>query len=463
MKKYKWLILVLLIIPCFFMCGCIEFSEDVYVTGITKGQTVGNETTYIVNYSDGSTTNFSVQNGEDGADLTLEVIQDYCTEQGITLEEYFSSLDIEFNVIQLASNKALKSAVVVYTESPYSNNKDYLSLSAGAGVIYKMEQDYSYIITNYHVVKSTTTISGIASNIVLYQYGTSNQIVGVNPYISVGKYEYYSDYTYGTDAIIAEYIGGAEEFDIAVLKVGTTSLKNVNDDACAVAIADGYSIAETAIAIGNPNGDGVSVTSGIISVASEEINFEDGFPNYRVMRIDAAVNGGNSGGGLFNSKGELIGIVNAKIEDSTIDNIAYALPYDNITKVADNLIYYYKQNNSISTVKKLYLNISYATENSHAEYDSANNTTKIYDQAVVKTANESGVGYMLGLREGCVIESITINNATHAIERAYQIPDLLLTIRAGDKVKINCSNAGFIPNEVTILESYLLTYTEINS
>ena len=103
-------------------------------------------------------------------------------------------------------------------------------------------------------------------------------------------------------------------------------------------------VGESAIAIGNPEGNGFSTSLGIVSVDSEyiEMTGADGVTNveFRVMRIDTAVNGGNSGGGLFNSKGELIGIVNAKIQSTTVENIAYAIPSNLAAAVADNIIYH---------------------------------------------------------------------------------------------------------------------------
>ena len=178
--------------------------------------------------------------------------------------------------------------------------------------------------------------------------------------------------------------------------------------------------------------------------------------------MDTAVNGGNSGGGLFNMNGELIGIVNAKAVSSDIDNIAYALPIDNVTKVVDNLIYYYEKNSTISNVKKLVLDIQYSTQNSHAIYNPTTNRTTIVDELKVESVSAGGVGKLIGLQSGDIVKAISINGTTHTLTRAHQLSDWLLTIRAGDKFILTITRNGLtkelgITTEQGVLESYLKT------
>ena len=211
----------------------------------------------------------------------------------------------------------------------------------------------------------TTTADKLAKKINIFQYGGAEYATPSGTYDSDG----YPEIVYGEGSIEVDFIGGALNYDLAVLKVKTSKLLEVNEHAKPVTIADGYNLGETAIAIGNPEGEGFSVTSGIVSVLSEEIEMTGADDRtsceFRVMRIDTAVNGGNSGGGLFNNKGEWIGIVNAKAVSSDIDNIAYTLPVDNITKVANNILHYYELTGDIAQVKKLVLDMSKQLE----EYD----------------------------------------------------------------------------------------------
>ena len=456
MKKFKSLILLLLLIPCFLLGGCSLLATEKYVVDISKSDTYGNITKYTITYSDGSTSFINVENGEDGEDLTLEVIQAYCTQQGITLEDYFNSLDIELNSVEKATNKALKSAVSIIAVSPYQTGAQYYSRAGGAGVIYKMDEtsNESYIITNYHVVATNTTLSGIANEIKIFQYGADMTVSAKdkNSYTTSGGNYYYSGYNFSSSAVSATYVGGSNTFDIAVLKVETDDLLEVNPHACPVTVAEGYSIANTAIAIGNPNANGMSVTKGIVSVESENLVLDN--ISYRVMRIDTAVNPGNSGGGLFNDKGELIGIVNAKMESITIDNIAYAIPYDNAIKVADNII-------DNGCVKKLYLGITVGVENSHAVYNPETHTTTLHDEFVVSDLDVGGVGDVLGLEVNDRITSIVLDSKTYTIQRYFQVADLLLNVRAGSSITFIGTRNGVenvtLASSSNILENQLQT------
>ena len=522
MKKLKYLVLVLILIPCFLISGCALFQTDPYIISIEKGETYGSTTCYILTYSDGTTSTLNIEdktdgsdgatwitgtaidgtgndinclilnskvndlylnietynvykctdintwqhignikgidgsNGKDGEDLTLDVIQAYCNNAGITLEEYFESLNIEFNnnTIENAVNTALKSTVSIIAISPNAANSIYYSRAGGSGVIYSMGSTYSYIVTNYHVVSTKTTESKIATKIKLFQYGADMSISASDKYTTDGTNYYYTEYYFSDTAVDATYIGGSDTYDIAVLQVKTADLLAVNPHACAVTIANEYSVANTAIAIGNPNAAGMSVTKGIISVESEYLELEG--ITYRVMRIDTAVNPGNSGGGLFDINGELIGIVNAKMESATIDNIAYALPYDNITKVANNIIDNYS--GSAVEVKKLYLGLTFNTENSHAVYDSTTNTTKLYDEFVVDEIDSGSVAENIGIKVGDNITSVIIDGVTYNITRAYQVPELMLYVRVGSNIKFIGTRNGVENTNLAYCDNILAEY-----
>lgn len=301
MKNFKrFLLTFVLILPCsFFLFAC---SSEPYIVSFEKTSSVGTTDTYTLTYSNGKTQHFTIENGKNGTDgtsLTVAEIQKYCTDNSITIEEFFNNhleLTININSIKSATNKAIQSAVSIFTEE----NSSYYGTSvyAGAGVIYKMDDDYTYIITNYHVTHNSNSISSnLASKIMVYQYGENE---------AVGK-DNSGNIIYEDSAIQCEYVGGSDRYDIAVIKASTSLILANNPNACEVEIATGYSLADTAIAIGNPSGEGLSVTQGIVSVISEKISmyYDDNYyyKTLRVMRIDAAVNGGNSGGGLFNING----------------------------------------------------------------------------------------------------------------------------------------------------------------
>ena len=255
-------------------------------------------------------------------------------------------------------------------------------------------------------------------------------------------------------------------YDVAVLTCSTADLRSNFAGVAAVEIADGYSVADSTFAIGNPESEGLSVTQGIVSVESEEIELDlpDGSDKgaYRVMRIDTAINGGNSGGGLFNVEGKLIGLVNAKNVDSAIDNIAYALPYDNITKVADNLIYYYTLSSNIShspsSIKQLWLGVTLSVENSHAVYNSESNTITIYDDFKINNVEDNSFAKSTGLKAGDIITKFTINGVEYDITRTFVLRDLLITVRAGDIVVFTINRKGETRTLTrTVLSSNLVT------
>ena len=108
--------------------------------------------------------------------------------------------------------------------------------------------------------------------------------------------------------------------------------------------SDTLQMGAIAIAIGNPENNGISATQGIISLESEYIEMANSANTdvitYRVLRVDTAINSGNSGGGLFDSEGRVMGIVNAKMVDEAIDSIGYAIPSNIVFNVADNIIYH---------------------------------------------------------------------------------------------------------------------------
>ena len=436
------------------------------VTSIAYVQTTEEGKQYQVSYSNGTTSSIIVKDGDAGKDATISEIFATCVEKGLysngQFEQFLTDyLTITASDVKAATNKAIQSCVTVYSEHRW--DKTYAatlqtihksSVSCGAGVLYKIEDDpngYSYVITNYHVVYDAT--AGIAKKLHLFQYGTSEYVQKTT---EKDADDYYI-YEYGDGAVEAEYIGGSLNQDIAILKVKTSLLKEHNPDLRAVDIASEYHLADTAIAIGNPEGDGFSATIGHVSKESENLDMtaadESTEVRFRVLRIDTAVNGGNSGGGLFNDKAELIGIVNAKALRSSagnvLDDMSYALPVDNVTKVADNILYYYNQNlmdttleDKTASLKKLVLGVTYQPVEGYAEYDSVNNKITLHDTLKIvevddeinTETNTYKIGHRLELEKDDIITSITINGDIHTLTHAYELSDWLLTIRVGDVV-----------------------------
>ncbi|MDE6275835.1 MAG: S1C family serine protease [Clostridia bacterium] len=325
---------------------------------------------------------------------------------------------------QVASNLALLSAVKVYVSDYYNywgQNKEISAM--GSGVIYKLNKEAgsAYIITNYHVVYNgnLTNVGGIYSNIKVYLYGYESE----------------------SQAITAKYIAGAYDYDIAILKVEDSDIiKNSSARAVNVASSKDIVAGSTVLAVGNPaTGTGlandikISVTQGVVSVDSENVSVGDSQTKYsvstRVMRVDAAINSGNSGGGLYNAKGQLVGIVNAKATSSSIENMGYAIPSDVVVGIADYAIANCDGEDN-RYVKKLYLGIGGSVNSSKAVYDASSKTVKLIEEISVGEVSDDSVVSGL-LQEGDILKAVEFDGIKYEITRSYSLPDALWNAKAG--------------------------------
>ena len=344
-------------------------------------------------------------------------------------------------VESIAAGKALLSAVSVYSafETRYTSGfgnsagtgtKKYSS--AGAGIIYSLDKEKgdAYIVTNFHVVydyKSNTS-DHISKDITVYLYGQESE-------------QY---------AIPASYVGGSMNYDLAVLKVdGSRVLAESAAMAVSITDSDEVAVLDTAIAIGNPESKGISATLGHVNVDSEYLTML-GADNatevsMRVMRIDTAVNSGNSGGGLFNSQGELIGVVNAKMADTSVDNIGYAIPSNVVRYIADNIIYHCADG-SQKTITRCMLGIVVKVSSSYAEYDVDDGRVHKREEVMVETVNEGSVAYGK-LQSGDVLKGVVIRGETYNATRKHVIVESLLSARVGDTVSLKVLRAG---EEITV-------------
>lgn len=202
-----------------------------------------------------------------------------------------------FNSVTVAENCS-DSVVEITTESVQNSDRfgQFVSEGAGSGVIVTTD---GYIVTNNHVIDGASKITvTLASG---------------------------SEYT-------ATLIGKDSKTDLAVIKINETSLK-----AATFGSSASLRVGEPVVAIGNPLGElGGTVTSGIISALDRQIEIDN--EKMTLLQTDAAVNPGNSGGGLFDSNGLLVGVVNAKSSGSDIEGLAFAIPVDTAKNVIKQLI-----------------------------------------------------------------------------------------------------------------------------
>lgn len=200
-----------------------------------------------------------------------------------------------------AASLVKDSVVEITTEQVVKGNSfyQYVQSGAGSGVIIAAE---GYVITNNHV------ISGASKIVVRLTNGN--------------EYE-------------AKLIGTDASSDIAVLKITPDEELTV----ATLGSSSKLSIAEEVIVIGNPLGElGGTVTNGIVSALAREITIDG--ENMTLIQTNAAVNPGNSGGGMFNLYGELVGIVNAKSSGSDVEGLGFAIPIDTAYDIVLQLMDY---------------------------------------------------------------------------------------------------------------------------
>ena len=214
----------------------------------------------------------------------------------------------ELTATEIYYDLALSQVVGVRTEITYTNFWGYTSSSAVSGSGFIISSD-GYILTNYHVIEDA--VKG----------GYDVQVL-----------------TYDGTQYIADIIGYEEDNDVAVLKIDGTGFK-----AATIGDSDSMKVGEVVYAVGNPLGElEYTMTDGIVSALDREISTYDSdtrtYTNINMFQISAAINQGNSGGPVYNSRGEVIGIASAKYSDTGVESLGFAIPINDAVKIAKDLI-----------------------------------------------------------------------------------------------------------------------------
>lgn len=417
------------------------------------------------------------RDGEDGQNVTIDDIYNkYVEENGETsfedfLKEYLSYDGTELSnsaSLKAVINRSLMCGVSILTRFGYSSSRpstfpghssEYTThkVYTGSGAILWMNKTAgdAYVVTNCHVIYDDTSDSVYSEDIRLYLYGQDT--AGVN--FQLSNSEITGDDNYRINAEIA---AACANYDIALLKVTDSAvLKRSNATAIsnksniAEAIDDSFvkdvfsTVGETVFAVGNASGEGMSASNGIISKDSEYIDVglsdknTDATYNYRVLRTTAPINHGNSGGGLFNTSGKLVGIINAKDQGEDIDNMGYALPANMVRRILVSMYdsYVANGNKMISSgstkggIKKAYLNIETQVTDSYS-YLNEQGIAEIRE--TVKVASTLGKPSTGVLEVGDVIVSAKLTDSAGtvkenlAITRNYCLSEMLMSARAGD-------------------------------
>lgn len=266
----------------------------------------------------------------------------------------------------------------------------------GSGVI--ISED-GYILTNNHVVNSTSSSS-------YYELGKASKIT-VTLNNDDKEYE-------------AKIIGTDEQTDLAVIKIEKDGLT-----AAELGDSDSVQVGEFCMAIGNNLGLGTTVTDGIVSAVNRTVTDEDG-NSYVAIQTNAAINSGNSGGALVNSKGQVIGINTLKISGSGVEGVGFAIPINSTKDIYAQLIEFNK-------VKRPYLGIGGidVTEQMAEKY---NLTVGVY----VQTLETFGAAERAGIKVGDVIVKVEGKE----IENMDELNEIKNSKEIGDKITLTVWREG---------------------
>lgn len=297
------------------------------------------------------------------------------------------------------------------------------STGAGSGIIVSKTDTELMILTNYHVVEDATELS----------------------------VQFINDKS--ADAVVK---GSSETRDIAIISI---PLKSLDDETLSqiklatIGDSSAMKVGNGVIAIGNALGYGQSVTTGVISALNRKVSIENS--SNKMIQIDAAINGGNSGGALLNSKGEVIGINSAKYSSSglstsaSIEGMGFAIPISDVKDLITKLM----NGETPAEDKKGYLGVQGGMTS-----DITNTTEKLPDGFYITSVVTGGGADRAGIEVGNIITSIEGKE----VKKFETISDILDEKNAGDKVKLTIKYLSGKEYKEKTVEVTLSSYKEVN-
>jgi serine protease Do len=306
------------------------------------------------------------------------------TESGKNVKYEIQSTDSPVVAIAQKCSPSIVGVTVNYvTQSMFGTLDD--GGSEGSGIIYSSD---GYIITNYHVISSALSNSTATININL-------------PNVK--------------ESIPATIVGSDKVSDLALLKIDKTGLTAVE-----FGKSSDTKVGELAVAIGNPLGMDFagSVTVGYISAVNRKVT--TGGRTYNLIQTDAAINSGNSGGALVNSKGQVIGINSIKVQETGVEGLGFALPIDDVKPIIEELLVNKK-------ISRPYIGLSgFNLDSKTAEKN--NLVAGVYVQQVAANTPAQKAG----IKNGDIITSID----GVSIETMEKLNEIKNTKKVGDKVTL---------------------------
>lgn len=290
-------------------------------------------------------------------------------------------------------------------------NMQQESESCGSGIIVGKTDTELLMVTNYHVIADSNTLT------VVFSYDEASE---------------------EPNAVEAYVKGYDESKDLAVIAI---SMDNLTDDVlsqigvAAIGDSDALNLGEQVVAIGNALGYGQSVTTGIVSALNRTISTDESgnSDGNEYIQTDAAINPGNSGGALFNMNGELVGINSAKIASDEIEGMGYAIPISDVKDMIEDMMNQTARTEVYSGEEKGYLGIT-GTDVT----DSANSTYGIPTGVYVYSVEENSAAANAGITKGDVITKFDGKSVTSS----SQLQNLVTYYKAGETVTVTIQTQG---------------------
>lgn len=274
----------------------------------------------------------------------------------------------------------------------------------GSGIIYKVENEKAYIVTNNHVVENANVVE-----------------------VELNNEERVEAKVLGTDSLT----------DLAVLEIDATYVEYV----ASLGSSNDLQVGETVIAIGNPISMDFSgtVTKGIVSGLNRSLKVDtngDGQPDWitEVIQTDAAINPGNSGGALVNSEGKVVGINSMKIAQQSVEGIGFAIPIDSAIPIMEQL-------ESKGEIARPFIGIT-TVEISQVPFQFQNKINlpeNVEGGMVIADVQQNSPASEIGLQQFDVITKINDQEVTSLLDlRKYMYSETSI----GEKVKIEFIRDG---------------------
>ncbi|WP_374055909.1 S1C family serine protease [Rossellomorea sp. FM04394] len=306
------------------------------------------------------------------------------------------------NIVEDASESIV--GIVNYQQQNGMGGSQEAQAGTGSGVLFKKEGDSAYIITNNHVIEDASKIE-----------------------VSL----------YDGEKTEAELIGADPLTDLAVLKIDGKYADNLLEVGDSSALRAG----EQVIAIGNPLGLDLSrtVTQGIVSAVDRTIPVQTskGESELNVIQTDAAINPGNSGGALLNSKGELIGINSAKISNSGVEGLGFAIPSKDFLPIVSEIM-------EKGKVERPYIGIGMTNLTDVPRNYLGDLPKEVEKGVIVANIDGTSAAAEAGIKEGDVITEL---NGKAVADVADLRRQLYADLKVGDEIDLTIFRGG---EEMTI-------------